>query len=50
VPDAVLDRAVLPTFRIAVIFLPWMRLVQQGRVQVYVLYILAMLIVLLLWG
>jgi len=50
VPDAVLDRAVLPTFRIAAIFLPWLRLLQQGKVQVYVLYILTILIVLLLWG
>ncbi|MCI0365714.1 MAG: hypothetical protein L0219_17780 [Phycisphaerales bacterium] len=50
VPDVVLDRGVLPSFRIAATFLPWVRLLQQGKVQVYVLYILAILIVLLLWG
>jgi hydrogenase-4 component B len=49
VPDAVLDRGILPAFRVAATFLPWVRLIQQGRVQVYVLYILAMLIGLLLW-
>ena len=50
VPDVVLDRVVLPSFRIAATFLPWVRRMQQGRSQVYVLYILVILIVLLLWG
>jgi hydrogenase-4 component B len=50
VPDAVLDRALLPSFHLASMVLPWMRLLQQGRVQIYVLYILAILLVLLVWG
>ncbi len=50
VPDLVLDRAVLPVFRVASTILPWVRLLQQGRVQIYVLYILAMVLVLLMWS
>lgn len=50
VPDAVLDRVVAPVFRLAGHYLPALRLLQQGQVQVYVLYILAIVLVLLLWG
>jgi hypothetical protein len=39
VPDTVLDRAVLPGLRTAADFLRWTRLLQQGHIQVYVLYI-----------
>jgi hydrogenase-4 component B len=46
VPDAVLDRAVLPALRSMAHFLRWARLLQQGQIQVYVLYILLMVLVL----
>ncbi|MDX9792405.1 MAG: proton-conducting transporter membrane subunit [Kiritimatiellia bacterium] len=50
VPDTILDRLVLPAFRAADRFLPRLRVMQQGRTHVYVFYILAIMIVLLLWG
>ncbi len=50
VPDTVLDRLVLPAFRFADYFLPWLRLLQQGRIHVYLLYILGAVLALLLWG
>jgi NADH:ubiquinone oxidoreductase subunit 5 (subunit L)/multisubunit Na+/H+ antiporter MnhA subunit len=50
VPDVILDRGVVPAFRLAATVLPWIRFLQQGKSQVYVLYILAILIVLLLLG
>jgi hydrogenase-4 component B len=48
-PDIVLDRAVLPTVRLAGRGLSWFRWVQRGAVQLYLLYVLATLIVLLLF-
>jgi len=48
VPDVVLDRAVLPAFAILARCLYWVRLMQQGSVQIYLLYVFAMLILLLL--
>ena len=50
VPDPVLDRVLLPLFRVAGRFLPMARVFQQGQTQAYVLYVLVTLIVLLLWG
>jgi hypothetical protein len=50
VPDTILDRLLLPVFRAADRFLPRLRVMQQGRTHVYVFYILAIMIVLLLWG
>ena len=50
VPDLVLERGVLPAIRITARLLPRARLLQQGKVQIYVLYILVILIVLLAWG
>ena len=50
VPDTILDRLLLPAFRAADRFLPRLRVMQQGRTHVYVFYILAIMIVLLLWG
>lgn len=50
VPDAVLDRVVLPAFRAGGRCLSKARIFQQGQIQTYVLYILAILIVLLVWG
>lgn len=49
VPETVLDQAVLPTFRFAAWAFSWFRIVQQGSVQTYLLYIFATLIALLLW-
>jgi hydrogenase-4 component B len=40
VPDTVLDRAVLPAIAAAAGFLRWVRLLQQGRIQIYLLYFL----------
>jgi hydrogenase-4 component B len=50
VPDTVLDRAVLPLSRAGARALRWFRWVQHGNVQLYVVYIFATLLVLLLVG
>jgi hypothetical protein len=50
VPDTVLDRAVLPVFRLANRYLPWLRLLQQGRLHLYIIYILGTVLILLWWG
>jgi hydrogenase-4 component B len=49
VPDLVLDRAVLPAVRFGARGLSWFRWVQRGAVQLYLLYVLATLVVLLLF-
>jgi hydrogenase-4 component B len=49
VPDAVLDDAVLPAFHGGAWLLSWCRFLQQGGIQVYLLYLFACLLVLLLW-
>ena len=49
VPDAVLDEAVLPTFRFGAWLFSRLRVLQQGSIQTYLLYIFAALIALLLW-
>jgi hydrogenase-4 component B len=49
VPDTVLDGAVMPAFRFSAWLLSWFRVLQQGSTRMYLLYILAALIVLLLW-
>jgi hydrogenase-4 component B len=49
-PDAVLDRLVLPSFRFAGRHLPRLRLLQQGQTHLYVLYILLIMFTLLVWG
>lgn len=49
VPDTVLDRLVLPVFRLGNRLLPVVRLTQQGRINVYLLYIPAMVLVLWFW-
>jgi hydrogenase-4 component B len=49
VPDAVLDEAVLPAFRFAGWLFSWFRVLQQGSIQTYLLYLFIALIVLLLW-
>lgn len=50
VPDPVLDRMVLPLFRMCGRILTHWRVLQQGRTHVYVLYILLTMIALLVWG
>jgi hypothetical protein len=50
VPEVVLDRAILPAFDRLGRALFWLRLVQLGSVQIYLLYIFAMLAVLLVFS
>lgn len=47
-PDVVLDRGVVPALKAAAGVALWVRLLQQGKIQVYVLYILLALLLLLL--
>jgi hydrogenase-4 component B len=49
VPDSVLDRAVLPSFRLAARLLSWFHVFHQGSIQTYLLYIFLTLVALLLW-
>lgn len=49
-PDTVLDRLMLPVFRLANRFLPWLRLTQQGLIQVYVAYFVAAVLLLIFWS
>jgi hydrogenase-4 component B len=49
VPDTVLDRGVVPLFRSVARVFTWFRVLQQGSIQVSLLFILAALFVLLLW-
>jgi hydrogenase-4 component B len=46
VPDTVLDRGVVPVLRLAGDFLRRVGLLQQGRIQLYVLYVVLMVLVL----
>lgn len=50
VPDAVLERLILPFFRFSGRTLHGLRLLQQGRIQIYIVYFLAAVMLLLLWG
>jgi hydrogenase-4 component B len=49
VPDTVLDRAVLPAAAVATRALSWLRPIQQGSVHLYLLYIVATVVALLVW-
>ncbi len=49
VPDAVLDRGVLPTLRLGARLCARLRILQQGRIQFYLLYVFVALVALLLW-
>jgi hydrogenase-4 component B len=49
VPDAALEGAVLPASRLVARFSWWLRFLQRGSIQTYLLYIFAILIILLLW-
>jgi hypothetical protein len=50
VPDTVLDRLVMPIFRAGEKYLPSIRVLQQGKTHLYVLYIMIIVIILLVWG
>jgi len=50
VPDTVLDRALLPSLRGIQWFLGFARYFQHGRVQLYLLYLVVTLVVLLAWS
>ena len=49
VPDAVLDRGLLPAFRVGAWLLSRLRVLQRGSIQAYLLYIFLALLALLLW-
>lgn len=49
VPETVLDVVVLPVFRLSGWLFSWLRVVQRGNVQAYLLYVFAALLALLLW-
>jgi hydrogenase-4 component B len=49
VPDAVLDRGVLPAFRLVAWLMNRLRVLQHGSIQLYLLYLFAALLWLLLW-
>ncbi len=49
VPDAVLDEGILPTLRGGAWLFGWARRFQQGSIQVYLLYIVLTLLLLLVW-
>jgi hydrogenase-4 component B len=50
VGDVVLDRALLPAFSATAWLLGWARIIQRGPIQVYLLYVLGILIMLLLFA
>ena len=49
VPDAVLDRGVLPVFRLMAWLMSRLRVLQHGSIQLYLLYVFAALLWLLCW-
>lgn len=49
VPDTVLDRAVLPLFLMVARLFSRLRFLQQGNIQIYLVYIFLALLALLLW-
>jgi hydrogenase-4 component B len=49
VPDAVLDRALLPAFRFGARLAGYLRVFQRGSIQLYLLYIFLTLVALLVW-
>jgi hydrogenase-4 component B len=49
-PDAILDRLILPFFRFAERHLSRLRHVEQCRIQISLLYFLAAILILLYWG
>jgi hydrogenase-4 component B len=49
-PDTVLDRGLVPSFRVVGRVCSWFRLLQRGKINAYLLYIFVTLLVLLLVG
>jgi hydrogenase-4 component B len=49
VPDAVLDRGILPGFRLMAWLMSRLRVLQHGSIQLYLLYVFAALLWLLFW-
>jgi hydrogenase-4 component B len=49
VPDAVLDRGILPVFRLLAWLMSRLRVMQHGSIQLYLLYVFAALLWLLFW-
>lgn len=49
IPDTVLDRLVVPASDVARKYLPRLRMLQQGQTQIYVLYVLAIVVLLFAW-
>jgi hypothetical protein len=47
--DVVLDRVMVPAFRWSARVLGWFRVLQQGSIQAYLLYIMLALLMLFLW-
>jgi hypothetical protein len=50
VPDTVLDRTLLPLLRRTQWLFGFARYIQSGRVQIYLLYVAAALMALLVWS
>ncbi len=50
VQDPMLDRLALPSVRHLARGFAWLRLLQQGRLQVYVFYFIIIIVFLLVWG
>jgi hydrogenase-4 component B len=50
VPDPVLDRILIPGISTSQRFLMFVRFIQAGRIQVYILYVVATLLILLVWS
>jgi len=50
VPDVVIDRTLLPAFGSAQWLLGWVRVLERGPIQMYQLYVLAVLVMLLLFA
>ncbi len=48
VPDPVMDRGIVPALQTAARFFSWLRILQQGHIQLYLLYILAAVVALFL--
>jgi hypothetical protein len=49
VDDTALERAILPAFRGVATLFGWLRVLQPGSIQLYLLYVFATLVALLLW-
>lgn len=50
VPDAILDRLIMPLFGLLGTYLPMLRVLQRGQTHLYVLYILVIVIMLLIFS